>query len=87
MALKHGFYARYLPEFEWLAEQGVQLPEIDWVILRCRVVMRRAMLVGEDVRTLEEAMRILKVMGIAAFRLVKAVKLKQKMESGSGERR
>jgi hypothetical protein len=32
-------------------------------------------------------MRILKVMGIAAFRLVKAVKLKQKMESGSGERR
>jgi integrase len=84
-ALQHGLTARYLPEFEWLAEQGVQLPEIDWVILRYRVVMRRAMLVGDNVRTLEEAMRILKVMGIAAFRLVKAVKLKQKLESGSSD--
>jgi hypothetical protein len=39
--------------------------------------MRRAMLVGEDVRTLEEAMRILKVMGIAACRLVRTVKLRE----------
>ena len=79
--MEHGLTAKYLPEFEWLAEQGVQLQEIDWVILRYRVVMRRAMLVGEDVRTLEEAMHILKVMGIAAFRLIKAVKLKQKLGS------
>ena len=86
LALQHGLTARYLPEFEWLAEQGVQLQEIDWIILRYRVVMRRAMLVGEDVRTLEEAMRILKVMGIAACRLVKAVKLKQEMERESGSR-
>jgi hypothetical protein len=77
LALQHGLSARYLPEFEWLAEQGVELPAIDWVILRHRVVMRRAMLVGEDVRTLEEAMRILKVMGIAACRLVRTVKLRE----------
>jgi integrase len=81
LALQHGLTAKYLPEFEWLAEQGVELPEIDWVILRYRIVMRRAMLVGEDVRTLEEAMRILKVMGIAAYRLVRAVKLKQELGS------
>jgi hypothetical protein len=78
LALEHGLTAKYLPEFEWLAEQGVQLQEIDWVILRYRVVMRRAMLVGNEVRTLEEAIRILKVMGIAACRLVKAIKLKER---------
>jgi hypothetical protein len=79
LALTHGFYARYLPEFEWLAEEGIELDLIDQIILRWRIVMQRIMIVGYDVQTLQDALYYLKIIGWASVRLVKAIKLKQEL--------
>jgi hypothetical protein len=79
LALKHGFYAKYLPEFEWLAEDGREPQGMDRAIMRWRIVMRRVMIVGHDVDNLEDAMRYLKIMGLASHRLCKALKFQQQM--------
>ena len=86
-ALKHGLYAKYLPELEWLDEEGVELKGMDRAIMRWRIVMRRVMLVGDEARTLEDAMRLLKVMGIASVRLRKALKLKADLKHKQTELR
>ena len=77
LALTHGFYAKYLPEFEWLAEDGIEPQGMDRAILRWRIVMRRILIVGDGVQTLEEAMHYLKLTGLASVRLVKALKYRQ----------
>ena len=79
LALKHGFYAKYLPEFEWLAEDGREPQGMDRAIMRWRIVMRRVMIVGYDVDNLEDAMRYLKLTGLASHRLCKALKFQQQM--------
>jgi hypothetical protein len=79
LALKHGFYAKYLPEFEWLAEDGREPQGMDRAIMRWRIVMRRVMIVGHDVDNLEDAMRYLKIMGLASHRLCKALKFQREM--------
>jgi hypothetical protein len=53
---------------------------MDRAIMRWRIVMRRIMIVGYDVRTLDEALRYLKLMGLASVRLVKALRHKQMLQ-------
>jgi hypothetical protein len=79
LGLKHGFYAKYLPEFEWLAEEGIEPQGMDRAIMRWRIVMRRVMIVGADVDNLKDAMRYLKIIGYASVRLCKALKFQQQM--------
>jgi hypothetical protein len=79
-ALRHGLYAKYLPELEWLDEKGIKLRGMDRASMRWRIVMRRSMIVGDDVRNLKDALRLLKVMGIASFRLRKALKIKAELK-------
>jgi phosphoribosylformylglycinamidine (FGAM) synthase PurS component len=55
--------------------------------MRWRIVMRRVMLVGDEARTLEDALRLLKVMGIASVRLRKAIKLKADLKHKQTELR
>jgi len=68
-ALKHGLSARYLPELEWLEEKGIRLEGLDREILRQKVVMRRVLMVWSETMSVEEKIRLLKVMGIASLRL------------------
>jgi hypothetical protein len=86
-ALKHGLYAKYLPELEWLDEEGNGPQGLERAIMRWRIVMRRVMLVGDEARTLEDALRLLKVMGIASVRLRKALKLKAELKHAQTELR
>jgi integrase/recombinase XerD len=79
LGLKHGFYARYLPEFEWLAEDGNEPQGMDRAIMRWRIVMRRILIVGDGVDNLKDAMRYLKLTGLASHRLCKALKFQQQM--------
>jgi integrase len=79
LALRHGFYAKYLPEFEWLAEDGREPQGMDRAIMRWRIVMRRILIVGDGVDNLEDAMRYLKLTGLAAHRLCRALKVQQEM--------
>jgi hypothetical protein len=86
MALKHGFYARYLPEFEWLAELGFKPKGLDGSVVRWRVVMQRAAILGNDVTTLKEGLRVLKVLGMASVRLGKALVWRKKLRDEERER-
>ena len=79
LALTHGFYARYLPEFEWLAEDGKEPLGMDRAILRWRIVMRRITIIGRDVEDLEDALYFLRLIGYCSVRLVKAIKFQQRM--------
>ena len=79
LALTHGFYAKYLPEFEWLAEDGNEPQVVDRAIMRWRIVMRRILIVGDGVDNLKDAMRYLKLTGLASHRLCKALKFQQQM--------
>lgn len=75
LSLTHGFYARYLPEFEWLAEEGKEPPPgMDRAIMRWRIVMRRITIIGRDVDNLEDALYYLRLVGYCSVRLVKAMK-------------
>ena len=85
LALTHGLTAKYLPELEWLAEQGVNLEGLDATILRLRVVVRRAMILGNEVRTLKEGMRLLDALGTAAVRLAKVLKVRHELREAEGE--
>lgn len=67
-----------LPELEWLDEKGIKLRGMDRASMRWRIVMRRMMMVG--VRNLKDALRLLKVMGIASVRLRKALKIKAELK-------
>src|SRR3990170_2990108 len=68
-ALKHGLSARYLPELEWLEKKGIRLEGLDREIVRQRVVMRRVLMVWSERMSVEEKIRLLKVMGTASVRL------------------
>lgn len=85
MMLTHGLYARYLPEFEWLAEQGVQLDMAGAAELRWRIVVRRANYFAARAETLREAALHLKAMGTAAVRLAGTLKLRREFEQLRGE--
>jgi hypothetical protein len=86
LALKHGFYARRLPEFQWLAELGFKPKGLDGAVIRWRVVMQRAAILGNHVTTLKDALRVLKIMGRASFRLCKALKLRKELRDEERER-
>jgi integrase len=86
LALKHGFYARYLPEFEWLAELGFRPKGLDGAVVRWRVVMQRAAILGNDVTTLKEGLRVLKILGRASVRLCKALMWRRKLRDEERER-
>ena len=86
LGLKHGFYARYLPEFEWLAELGFKPKGLDGSVVRWRVVMQRAAILGNDVTTLKEGLRVLKVLGMASVRLGKALKFRKELRDEERER-
>jgi hypothetical protein len=79
LALTHGFYAKYLPEFEWLAEEGKEPLGMDRAIMRWRVVMRRICIVGYDVDNLKDALRYLRLTCLSAHRLCKALKFQREM--------
>lgn len=85
LALTHGLTAKNLPELEWLAEQGVNPEGLDATILRWRVVMRRAMILGNEVRILKEGMRLLDALGTAAVRLAKVLKVRHELREAEGE--
>ena len=85
LALKHGFYARYLPEFEWLAELGFRPKGLDGAVVRWRVVMQRAAILGNDVTTLKDGLRVLKILGWASVRLGKALKLRKELRDEEWE--
>jgi integrase len=86
LALKHGFYARRLPEFEWLAELGFKPKGLDGAVVRWRVVMQRAAILGNHVTTLKEGLKVLKILGMASFRLCKALKLRKELRDEERER-
>jgi len=80
LSLTHGFYARYLPEFEWLAEEGKEPPPgMDRAILRWRIIMRRITIIGRDVEDLQDALYYLRLVGYCSVRLVKSIKFQQEM--------
>jgi integrase len=82
LGLKHGLYAKYLPELDQLAEQrvgGRQLKELDREIFRLRAVMRRVLILTEQPESLKEAMRALEAGGTAAVRIAKAKLLKKNL--------
>jgi len=86
LALKHGFYARYLPEFEWLAELGFKPKGLDGAVVRWRVVMQRAAILGNDVTTLKDGLRVLKILGWASVRLGKALVWRRRLRDEERER-
>ena len=82
-ALKHGLSARYLPELECLEEQGIRLEGLDREIVRQRVVMRRVLMVWSERMSVEEKIRLLKVMGTASVRLRKRMVTRRKLREAA----
>lgn len=79
MTLTHGLRAKYLPEFAWLAEQGVRLHPLDAEVLRWRIVIKRATILWQYIETLEEACLLLKVIGQAGVNLARAIKRRKQI--------
>jgi hypothetical protein len=52
---------------------------MDRAIMRWRIVMRRILIVGDGVDNLKDALRYLKLTGLASHRLCKALKFQQQM--------
>jgi hypothetical protein len=75
--LTHGLWARKLPEFAWLAEQGIRLDPADAAVLRWRIVIMRAMILWEHIETVQEASQLLKVVAQATVNLARAMKDRQ----------
>ncbi len=87
LGLKHGLYAKHLPELERLAEQGVELEGVEREIFRWRTVMRRALAMTAQPITTEEGIRALKAAIKAARRSAQASLLRTKLREAEGEGR
>ena len=85
--LTHGLTARRLPEFAWLAEQGIRLHPADAAVLRWRIVIMRAMILWEHIETVQEASQVLKVVAQATANLARAVKDRGKLRDLARELR
>lgn len=79
LALTHGLYAGYLPEFEELAGHGIRLSPLDIDVLRWRIVVRRAGILLKGARTLSEAVPLLRAAGIASLRVARALKRRREI--------
>jgi integrase len=71
LALKHGLTANYLPELEWLEENGIRLRGIERQIVRWRVVIWRAVMLSYDVDSVKKAIPLLEAEFSAGIQLSK----------------
>ena len=78
MALKHGFYARRLPELEELDREGVELEGWKREIMRYRIVALRAFTLSDYVETWEETVNMFLIAVAAAMRVGKAMEMDRK---------
>ena len=78
--LRHGFYARYLPEMETLEQQGVQWGRWERVIVRSRIVFRRAVVLSREATSLEDCLILLDIAGIQGLRIANAILNKKRDE-------
>jgi phosphoribosylformylglycinamidine (FGAM) synthase PurS component len=74
LALRHGLRAKYLPELEWMDEQGMQLSGLERELVRWRVVVRRAAMLSGEAETIKEAVELLEAGSTAAVRVGKVLK-------------
>lgn len=85
LGLKHGLYAKYLPELERLAEQGVELEGPEREIFRWGAVLRRLLALTAQPISTAEGIRALKAATKAARRSAQARLLRAKLREAEGE--
>jgi hypothetical protein len=85
LALRHGLRAKYLPELEWMEEQGMQLRGLERELVRWRVVVRRAAILSGEAETPKEGMHLLEAGSTAAMRVGKVLKYIHESEEAARE--
>jgi hypothetical protein len=84
-ALKHGFYSRQFQEMEVYDLETLLARGLENEINMLRVITRRVFSLMADVDSLDEAIQMLEVLGLASTRLAMLLRTQKVVENGDDE--